>query len=111
MSVLESTNLGAVVKLRVEAGATHSRISRELKIIFPNLKGVSPRSIRRYCEKNDIHRTSRLLASSLDTLLLWSIGKVCYYQSIGDKACSKFLLGWPKLWKKNDERFLKITRI
>ena len=66
----------SLIEQRVAEGSTHKRISQELQVYFPNLKGCSSRSVRRYCKNKDIHRTQRLNTSSLDTLLLWSIGKV-----------------------------------
>ena len=74
LSTIEELGLGAVVRKRVEEGATHAAIARELG--GARRRGLSARSVRRYCKKNGIHRSPRLESSSVDVLITWSIGKV-----------------------------------
>ena len=79
MAVLE-TIPGAedyVRKRIVEDRATHQVVSEELKLLHPWIsRGLSSRSIRRFCEAHDFHATSRLVDSQLDMVVKTSIHKV-----------------------------------
>ena len=63
MAILETIS-GAddyIRKRIVEDKATHQWVSEELKLLHPWMsRGLSSRSIRRYCEAHDYHATSRL---------------------------------------------------
>lgn len=66
-----------LTRMVVEERRTLSEISRALKEAYPHVsKGLSERSVRRYCAANGIHGTSRLKDSVLDRLVLTSIDKV-----------------------------------
>ena len=58
-----------IVQLVVQERKSHDVISEELKSLYPNLRGLSSRRVRRYCKRHDIHATSRLTDSQLDTLV------------------------------------------
>ncbi len=61
----------------VEDRATHKVVSEELKLLYPWLsRGLSRRSIRRFCEVHDFHATSRLADTQLDMVVRTSIHKV-----------------------------------
>lgn len=48
----------------VEDKATHQLLSEELKLLHPWMsRGLTSRSIRRYCETHDYHAASRLTVS------------------------------------------------
>jgi hypothetical protein len=61
----------------VEDRATHQVVSEELKLLHPLIsRGLSSRSIRRFCEAHDFHATSRLADSHLDMVVKTHIHKV-----------------------------------
>ena len=62
---------------------SYEHVSKELQEIYPNLRGLSSRSIRRFCENNGIHATSRLTDSQLDRVVASSAFKV----STADHEC------------------------
>ncbi|KAL5481523.1 hypothetical protein EMCRGX_G021702 [Ephydatia muelleri] len=51
---------GYVRKRILEDKWTHEEVSRELKTSYPNDPGLSVRSVKRFCQIHDIHRTARL---------------------------------------------------
>ena len=55
---------------------SYESVSNELKSLNPNTKGLSVRSVRRYCEENDIHGTSRLTDTQLDCIVGESVSQV-----------------------------------
>ena len=55
---------------------THSQISDELKQQFPGVRGLSSRSVRRFCDVHDIRRSSKLTATDLDRVVASSIAMV-----------------------------------
>lgn len=61
----------------VEDRATHKVVSEELKLIYPWIsRGLSSRSIRRFCEAHDFHATSRLADTQLNVVVRSSIHNV-----------------------------------
>lgn len=75
MSTLQE--LQPYVKRRItEDGVTHCELSEELKAVYPNAKGMSERNIRRFCEKNQIHRTSRLSDTAVQQAVVAAISMV-----------------------------------
>lgn len=71
------------IRDRVEQGATHKVLSDELKASYPLIsRGLSSRSVRRFCEARDIHSSSRLSDVQLDTVVKTSIHKVSYMLQI-----------------------------
>ena len=66
-----------VRKRIVEDRATHKVVSEELKRMYPSVsRGLSSRSIRRFCETRDIHASSRLSDTQLDIVMRTNIHKV-----------------------------------
>ena len=67
----------ALISKRVkEERKSHKQISVELKGLYPGVRGLSIRSVRRFCEKHDIHATSLLTNENLDRVVSSSIAKV-----------------------------------
>lgn len=62
----------------VEEKRTAAEVSIALNRAFPHIsRGLSTRSIRRYCASNGIHSTSRLKDDVVDRLVSTNILKVC----------------------------------
>ena len=57
-------------------GISHKEISKRLQEILPGQRGVSKRSVRRFCSKYNIHRTSRLQKDPLRRVIASKIGQV-----------------------------------
>lgn len=78
MAIVESIpGISDLLQLKVvEERKTHECISQELKALYPGTSGLSSRSIRRFCERHNIHATSRLIDSELDRVVSSSNGKV-----------------------------------
>ena len=55
--------------LIVEGRWTHKQVSNLLKEKYPDKRGVSEISVRRYCEVHNIHKTSRLTDDQLDVVV------------------------------------------
>ena len=55
---------------------SYQQISEELKIDFPGMRGLSARSVQRFCVSNDIHGTSRLGPVELSQVVTSAIGRV-----------------------------------
>ena len=78
MTTLELLSVEDVVARGViERRKTHKQISDKLKHLYPGVRGLSARSVRRYCAIHDIHSSSRLSSYDLDRVVSSSIGKVC----------------------------------
>ena len=46
------------VRFRIEVqGKTHANVSEELMHLYPNLNGLSVMSVRRFCDRYNIHKT------------------------------------------------------
>ena len=63
----------SMIRQRVSTGSSHSEIATELQqaaaMSGQASRGLSTRSIRRYCELNGIHRSSRLSNGELDDVV------------------------------------------
>ena len=60
----------------VVAKKTYAQISQELQDSFPSERGFSIRSIRRFCERHDIHSRSQLSDRQIDMVVTSGISKV-----------------------------------
>ena len=79
MALLSIPGIEAILRQKVlEERKSYKEISVELRRDYTHLtRGLSARSIRRYCNnENDIHPTSRLTASQLDRVVSSSVAKV-----------------------------------
>lgn len=79
MSVFEDLNLLPFVKMRVNAGGSHKEIVAELKNIYPGLRGISVRSLKRFCAVHNLHSTSRCSDRVLDVLVAYGAGIVSHF--------------------------------
>ena len=52
---------------------THTQVSEELRGRFPNLRGLSSRSVRRYCESHAIHKYKPVDDDHLDVVVAGAI--------------------------------------
>lgn len=55
---------------------SHETVSERLKIQFPSRRGLSSRSVRRYCSEHEIHATSRLELPQLSRVVATAISQV-----------------------------------
>ena len=63
-------------KVIVERMSYHA-ISSELGELYPNIaRGLSPRSVRRFCNQIGVRRTSRLQANELDRVVSTCVSEV-----------------------------------
>ena len=69
--------IAKVRRMVEEEGKTHAQVSLELRSKFPGVKGFKCASVKRLCLEEDIHRTSRLHPSELDTVVRGAVTKVC----------------------------------
>ena len=69
---LEDTVRDKVVK----EGWTYSKLSKHFQELYPGRKSFSVRSLERFCAAKCIHRTSRLKAEQVDTVVAGAIAKV-----------------------------------
>ena len=60
----------------VRAGHTHRQISQYLQAAMPGVRGLSSRSVRRFCFRRGIHYRSRLSTASLDRLVHSRVSQV-----------------------------------
>ena len=67
-------------KLVFEERKSHRDISTELKRSYPMIKrGLSEKSVARFCESYNIHATSRISDLALDAAVRSSVAKVKVY--------------------------------
>ena len=63
MATLESMNAVEFVRRMVEVEKkTHNEISIILKQVYPDVVGLSERTVRRFCARNNIHSRNRNLS-------------------------------------------------
>ena len=56
MSMLETTVDRNIVEYLVKVGATHESVASIYRTLFPATRGISARSVRRYCKYHNITR-------------------------------------------------------
>ena len=54
----------------------YDQISRELQHCYPSVRGISARSVRRYCSINGIKRTSRMADHEIERVVATNIAEV-----------------------------------
>ena len=81
MAVLEELDVLRLIQQRVNNRSTHKAIAEELQRLFPGVyRGISARSVRRFCANYNLHGTSRLPNPALDVLIAYGIGMVRSYK-------------------------------
>ena len=66
-----------IVRQKIEVeGWTHERLSDFLRAENPSTRGLSTRSVRRYCCANDIHKTPRLSHKEVEEAVRQAISEV-----------------------------------
>ena len=78
MSALEEiAGIAAVVRQMVEVERkSHEKVSEELMVRFSGKKGLSSRSVRRFCSEHDIHGISRLEQPELSQVVATAVDQV-----------------------------------
>ena len=75
-----------VKELIVQDRKTHQHVSDVLKRRYPMRRGLSPRSVRRFCETFNIHATSRISDCDLDASVRHCITRVSMKCAILDEG-------------------------
>ena len=77
MSTLESLAFAEpLIRDRVRRGYSHQAIAQELQQQCPSIRGLSTRSVRRFCSTNEIHHSSRLSANEVDNVVEQYVARV-----------------------------------
>ena len=63
---MNAVNLAFMRDLVVTQGKTHSQVILLLQEAYPGKRGLSSRSVRRFCLKNGIHAQNRLSNEELE---------------------------------------------
>ena len=87
MAALESMNAVEYVRQLVEVEKkTHNEISIILKQVYPEVVGLSERTVRRFCARNNIHSRNRNLSrEDLDAVVSSAVAEVSKLISIFPK--------------------------
>ena len=69
---------------RVKDGHTCQQIALELQHLYPGCPGFSTRSVRRFCCKNNIRRSSRLSTQEVNDVVEHAVSQVssCFLLAI-----------------------------
>ena len=77
MAGIDDMGLKAFIHYKIiEEGITFEDLSVLLKQLYPNYKGLSVRSLQRFCKQEDIHKTSRIEDAMLDDVVKESVEQV-----------------------------------
>lgn len=76
MALLEELGCESLISSRVRHGKTHEQISLELQQLYPGSSGLSARSVRRFCSQRNIHWSSQLDESELDSVVEQAVSQV-----------------------------------
>ena len=93
---MDAVNVDFVRDLVVMQGKTHSQVSLLLQEAYPGKRGLSSRSVRRFCLKNGIHAQNRLSNEELEHYTKQVVARVgifawnSFFFSCGEKN------GWIK---------------
>ncbi len=84
MATLEKIDgVAAFIRKNIESEhKSHKDVSDELQRQYPGLKGLSSRSIRRFCCKHGIHATSRLSSDALSRVVRSAVSQVIHLHFI-----------------------------
>ena len=84
--MIEELGLLPLVERRIKSGAKYKTIVEELKRLFPGVRGISVRSLKRFCSSCGLHARSFCNDQILDILVAFGIGKVSCNGSVVLKA-------------------------
>ena len=76
MATLSELGVLPLVALRRKNGSSYKEISEELRALFPGVRGLSVKSLKRFCNSHHLHATSRISDNALDILVACGIGMV-----------------------------------
>lgn len=81
MTALEQIpGIDGYIRGMVESGhKTHEEISKILQDQYPAMRGLSSRSVKRYCHTHNIHATSRLSKPELTRVVATAVSQVYAY--------------------------------
>lgn len=71
----------------VEERKTHLFVSEQLKHMYPSTRGLSVRSVERFCSRHNIHSSSRLTDSAVDGIVAEAVMKVSSLMMPQKKLC------------------------
>ena len=78
MAALEG--LEDYVREKIEKeGMTHSQLSLRLRELYPGVRGLSIRSLERFCASKSIRKTSRASIQQVDEAVCGAIAQVINY--------------------------------
>lgn len=60
----------------VQERRTHSYVSEQLKHMYPATRGLSVRSVERFCSRHNIHASSRLTDADVDEAVKEAVAMV-----------------------------------
>lgn len=55
---------------------SYETVSDELRLLNPSMRGLSARSIRRFCSEHNVHSSSRLTDVQIDRVVAESVSQV-----------------------------------
>ena len=79
-TIMDDVSVEYIKDLVVNKKKTHFQVSLMLQEAFPGKRGLSERSVRRFCCENDIHSQQRLSQDDLEQCARTVVAKV------GDKC-------------------------
>ena len=78
MALQNLPGVGELIRhLLVNERKSHEQISVELQRAYPDVRGLSTRSVRRFCASEGVQRTSRLPDDQLDRVIFYCVQSVC----------------------------------
>ncbi len=80
-SVIAALDCEAFIHQRIRDGYTHRDVSSELAQAYPGMRGVSTRSVRRFCAEREIHYSGRLSHQQVGELVEQSVSQVYKFAS------------------------------
>ena len=76
MSLLDDLGCDDFIAKRVQDGHTCQQIALELQHLYPGCPGFSARSVRRFCSRKNIHRSSRLSTQEVNDVVEHAVAQV-----------------------------------
>lgn len=115
---MDNIEVGEIVSL-IKDGKTYNQISETLQEMYPDVRGFSLNSVKRFCTKNNL--STRMSEGVIKEAVKNAVNEVsiCLIGDILDEVRPffwrlhishqylgiVFILGWAYVWKENDEWF------